>query len=333
MADAELSEFDQIHTLADTLREQIHRRVIGQEQAVRLLTVGVLAGGHTLLIGVPGLAKTMLVRSLAEALGWSFRRIQFTPDMMPSDVVGSELVQADAATGRREMAFMPGPVFANLVLADEINRTPPRTQAALLEAMAERQVTAGGRTMPLEAPFVVVATQNPIEQEGTYPLPEAQLDRFMLSLNIAYPDADEERRIVADVPPDFRRAVAQEPVVDKAQAARAGDLIGRMPVSDHVLHYAVMLARASRPDDASAPEAVREYVAWGAGPRAGQYLVLGARALAAIEGRPTPSCDDVRQLAPAVLSHRIVTNYAAVGEGVDVAQIVAAVVDEVAEPG
>jgi len=332
MTAPEVRAFDQIHSLADDLRRQIHRRVVGQDDVVELLTVAVLAGGHTLLIGVPGLAKTMLVRSLAEALGWTFRRIQFTPDMMPADVVGTELVQTDPETGERRMTFAPGPVFANLVLADEINRTPPRTQAALLEAMAERQVTAAGRTMALEPPFVVVATQNPIEQEGTYPLPEAQLDRFMFSLNIAYPDADAEQRIVADVQPDYRDVEPLDPVMDKAQATQASDLIRRMPAGEHVQRYAVMLARASRPDDPTAPEVVRPYVAWGAGPRAGQYLLLGARALAALEGQPAPSCDHIRRLAAAVLTHRIVVNYAATGDGVDASQVVQQLIDEVNEP-
>jgi len=321
MTNAEVRAFDQIHTHAAALRDAVHRQMVGQDRVVDLLIAGVLVGGHTLLIGVPGLAKTMLVRSLAAGLGWDFKRIQFTPDMMPSDVIGTELISESPETGRREMRFVPGPVFTNLLLADEINRTPPRTQAALLEAMAERQVTAAGKSMTLEPPFVCVATQNPIEQEGTYPLPEAQLDRFMLSLQVDYPDESDEQRI-ADLPPDSRAAISNEPVMDRDTAVRAADLIQRMPVSDHVRNYAVALVRASRPDSDAATDDVRQYVSWGAGPRGGQYLVLGAKALAAIEGEPTPTVNHVRQIAPAVLGHRLVLNYSATGDGVTAGSIV-----------
>ena len=322
MSDADLAAFDQLHTAADSLRQQIHRVVVGQDAAVDLLVTATLCGGHTLLVGVPGLAKTMLVRTLAGALGWQFRRIQFTPDMMPSDVVGTELIQVDTETGRRAMRFEPGPIFANLVLADEINRTPPRTQAALLEAMAERQVTAAGRTMALEDPFVVVATQNPIEQEGTYPLPEAQLDRFMFSVTIDYPPAEQERQIVGEIAPDFRESVAIEPMMSPAQAVQAAGLIRRMPLAEHVRDYAVDLVRSTRPESDAAPDMVKRYIAWGAGPRAGQYLVLAAKAHAALGGEPTPNTHHVRAVAPAVLTHRLVTNYAATGDGVSAAEVV-----------
>lgn len=331
MTDTDLAEFDQIHSAVQRLREQIHRLVIGQDVAVEHLTAAMLVGGHVLLIGVPGLAKTMLVRATAGALGWRFSRIQFTPDLMPSDVIGTDLIQENAATGHRELRFAPGPVFTNLLLADEINRTPPRTQAALLEAMAERQVTAGGRTMMLDEPFVVVATQNPIEQEGTYPLPEAQLDRFMFSIQMAYPPEQDERRIVSEVEPDGRAAMKAEPVLRADEAVRMGRLIRRMPVSEHVRDYAVRLVRASRPDDASATALARRCVGWGAGPRAGQYLALGARALAAMEGLPTPSCEHMRRIAPAVLCHRIVTNYTAAGEGVSAADVVRELLEKIGE--
>jgi len=324
---SDLEAFDAIAGLASGLRQRLGRTVIGQANVIDRLIAAVFVQGHVLVVGVPGLAKTMLVRSLADALGWRFRRIQFTPDMMPSDVVGTELIHVDPTTGDRSMRFTPGPIFANLVLADEINRTPPRTQAALLEAMAERQVTAAGQTMALDPPFVVVATQNPIEQEGTYPLPEAQLDRFMFSLNIEYPEAAEEKDIVAErLPEMWRRESAEpsdaQPLADAAEMVRASSLIGRMPVAEHVVDYIVRLVRASRPDADEAPDTVKQYVSWGVGPRAGQYLALGARAVAAMAGEPTPNCQHVRDIAPAVLAHRIIPNYTATGEGVEARQIV-----------
>jgi MoxR-like ATPase len=335
MTNAELAAFDQIHTAADRLRGAVANRVVGQAEVVDHLIAAVLVEGHTLLIGPPGLAKTMLVRTLAEALGWDFKRVQFTPDMMPSDVVGTELIQEHAETGARELRFVPGPVFTNLLLADEVNRTPPRTQAALLEAMAERQVTAAGRSRPLDPPFVVVATQNPIEQEGTYPLPEAQLDRFMFSLRIDYPGHGEEQRIIEELPPDQRLTPTEaptEPVLTKDQAVEAAGMIRRMPLSGHVRDYALALTRASRPGEGAAVELVDQYVAWGAGPRAGQYLVLAAKAWAAMAGEPTPSCDHVRRAAAAVLTHRLVMNFMASGEGVEAGDVVRALIEAVAEP-
>ncbi len=328
---ADVAVFDRIAPMAAALREQLGRVIVGQDAVAERLIASVFAGGHTLLIGVPGLAKTLLVRSLAECLGWRFKRIQFTPDMMPADVIGTEIIQPDPATGERKLRFAPGPVFANLVLADEINRTPPRTQAALLEAMAERQVTAAGATHPLDPPFIVVATQNPIEQEGTYPLPEAQLDRFMFSLDLSYPSAEAESRIVAERSPDAPVEVELKRVCEAGEVVEAQRVIRHMPVSDHVRDYAVRLARASRPDDTGAPEPIRRYVAWGAGPRGGQYLVLGARALAALAGEPTCGCDHVRRVARAVLAHRLVVNYSATGEGVAPADLVDVLIREVAE--
>ncbi len=350
-ASADVAAFDQIATRCGELRTQIRRVIVGQDEIVEQLLVAIFSHGHVLVVGVPGLAKTLMVRTLADALGLPFRRIQFTPDMMPSDIVGVEIIQDEPAanagagtpigvaassgpaiggTGGRSLQFVPGPIFAQLILADEINRTPPKTQAALLEAMAERQVTVAGKTRKLDEPFVVVATQNPIEQEGTYPLPEAQLDRFMFSLWMDYPSKAEEMAIVSDTPRIMREKVSQAFDVDTLR--RSIDLIQRMPVSGHVVDYAVTLARATRPRDEAAPAIAKKYVEWGAGPRAGQYLVQGAKALAAIEGKPTPNCEHVRKMAAAVLRHRIVVNYAATGDNVTSRDIVRKIVEETKEP-
>ncbi len=309
------------------VRREVSRVVVGQEQAVTLLLTSVLAQGHTLLVGVPGLAKTLLVRTLAAALGWSFKRIQFTPDMMPADVIGVELLEDEPATGARRMRFHPGPIFANLVLADEINRTPPKTQAALLEAMQELQVTSLGATHALHRPFIVLATQNPIEQEGTYPLPEAQLDRFMFSLRMDYPSVAEEERIVAADPP-----VDVAPVLHAARALAMQDLVRRMPASDFAVRHAVALTRATRPTDASASDFVRRHVEWGAGPRAAQHLLLAGKALAALEAQPTVSLRHLRQAAPFVLRHRVLPNFTAAGEGLDAAAVVEHVLRHTPEP-
>ena len=288
--------------------------IVGQTLVVELLLSALLAGGHCLLIGVPGLAKTLMVKTLARLLNWQFRRIQFTPDLMPSDITGTEILQLNRETGERELRFSPGPIFANVILADEINRTPPKTQAALLEAMQEYHVTAAGTTIPLELPFFVIATQNPIEQEGTYPLPEAQLDRFMYSVMVGYPTLGEEEEIVSKTTATWDEHV--EPVFTREELLALLKLVREVPVSPHVVSYAVRLARASRPDDPAAPHFVRQYVEWGAGPRAGQYLTLGAKATALMRGRPTPTCADVRHVAPHVLRHRIIPNYTATGDGV-----------------
>ena len=327
----DVAAFDQIGSQVAALREQLSRVIVGQDDIVESLLAGVLCRGHVLIVGVPGLAKTLLVRSLSAALGLSFHRIQFTPDMMPSDILGTELIQEDAQTGERHLKFVEGPVFAQLILADEINRTPPKTQAALLEAMAEHQVTVAGQTRKLAEPFIVVATQNPIEQEGTYPLPEAQLDRFMFSLWMDYPDKDEEKRIVEQTPRIATEAI--DAVMSGEQLLRCADLIWRMPVSEHVVDYAVSLARATRPDDAEAPAVTRQYVSWGAGPRAGQYLVHGAKAVAAMAGEPTPSCEHVRRVAMSVLRHRVLVNYTATGEGLDARAVVTRVIDSGARGG
>jgi MoxR-like ATPase len=284
--------------------EQIGRRIIGQKEIVDNIVTALLSGGHALLVGVPGLAKTLLVRTVSEALDLSFSRIQFTPDLMPSDITGTELLEEDHATGRRVFRYVKGPIFANAVLADEINRAPPKTQAALLQAMQEHAVTAAGQTHALPAPFFVLATQNPIEQEGTYPLPEAQLDRFMFELRLGYPSADEEERVVSTTTNDSVTRIS--PVLDAQQLIELQHLVRRLPAPPTVVRYAVRLARSTRPDSAEATPEVKKSVSWGAGPRASQYLVLGAKARAAMDGRSVPDIDDVRSVALAVLRHRIV---------------------------
>lgn len=326
-----VAQFDDLARRYITLQEQIRKVIVGQHEIVEQLLVALFCQGHTLIVGVPGLAKTLLVRTLAQSLDLSFSRIQFTPDMMPSDILGTELIQTDKQTGQRSMKFVPGPVFANIVLADEINRTPPKTQAALLECMAERQISTAGETRKLDPPFIVVATQNPIEQEGTYPLPEAQLDRFMFSLWIDYPTHSEERIITSD----FERISEQRvtPVFSSVELNNIRSLIAQIPVTDHVIDYAVDLVRASRPDDTTCPiDAVKPYIAWGAGPRAAQYLVLSAKCLAALEGRPTPSADDIRRSAMSVLRHRLVVNYTAIGEKLSARDLVQRLLNSVPEP-
>lgn len=291
------------------LRAQVAQRIVGQHEVVDGILSAILGGGHALLIGVPGLAKTLMVQTIAEALNLSFNRVQFTPDLMPSDITGTDIIEEDLTTGKRAFRFVHGPVFANVVLADEINRTPPKTQAALLQAMQEHQVTAAGSTYRLPDPFFVLATQNPIEQEGTYPLPEAQLDRFMLELRVGYPSRAEEERIVEQttgVPPS-----RLEPVLDAESVLAMQALVRRIPVSRGLIRAAVTLARMTRPTEPEAPAFIREYVEWGAGPRASQYLVLGAKARAAMAGRPMADLEDVRAVAPSVLRHRMVTNFAA----------------------
>ncbi len=293
---------------------QLKTVIVGQDQVIEEILIALFAKGHCLLMGVPGLAKTLLVSSLSRILDLQFSRIQFTPDLMPSDVTGTEILQEDQQTRQRALRFVPGPVFANMLLADEINRTPPKTQSALLQAMQEYQVTSGGETRSLPLPFFVMATQNPIEQEGTYPLPEAQLDRFFLQIAIDYPSHDEERRIVLET------TGAREPALKKVLGAKAvlelQDLVRRVPVADSVVNLAVGLARSTRPKDGVAADFVKKWVSWGAGPRASQALVLGAKARAVLSGRFAASEDDVRAVAKPVLRHRVVLNFQAEAEGV-----------------
>ena len=309
---------------ACALRAQVGRRVVGQLDAVELLLVALFCNGHALSIGVPGLAKTLLISTLAEAMQLDFGRIQFTPDMMPGDVTGSEVLEEDRATGHRSYRFIQGPVFTNILLADELNRTPPKTQAALLQAMQERQVTAGGETRTLPPPFLVLATQNPIEQHGTYPLPEAQLDRFMLAVHVDYPDFEDEIEIVRRTTTTESPAV--EPVLNKAGVLRVQALVRRVPVADHVLRLAVGLVRATRPDDPACPEGLRSLVSFGASPRASQALVLGAKALAVIDGRATVRVEDIYRMAIPVLAHRIVPSFRAEAEGLSARALIERIV-------
>ncbi|GAB4185777.1 MAG: MoxR family ATPase [Phycisphaeraceae bacterium] len=304
--------------------------IVGQHKVVRALLVAMLCEGHTLLIGVPGLAKTLLVKTLARSLGWQFSRIQFTPDMMPSDIIGMELLQDDAE-GQRSLRFVPGPVFSNLILADEINRTPPKTQAALLEAMQELQVTSLGKRYELPRPFMVVATQNPIEQEGTYPLPEAQLDRFMFSLWMDYPGPEDERQIVLDTTSPEQAVV--EPVIDIDTMRRYQALVRRVPVTRHMADYAVALVRATRPGSPEAGDTTNRYVRWGAGPRAGQCMVLSAKAMAVMDGEPAVTQEHVRRAAPLVLRHRIITNYEAAADQISPAEVVRRIIEEAESNG
>jgi MoxR-like ATPase len=300
--------------------EQIDKRVVGQREVVEHLLIALFSRGHCLFVGVPGLAKTLLISTLAEVLNLTFNRIQFTPDLMPSDITGTDILEEDRATGHREFRFLRGPLFANIVLADEVNRTPPKTQAALLQAMQEYRVTAGGETYPLDLPFLVFATQNPIEQEGTYPLPEAQLDRFMFLVDVGYPSAEEEVQIVKSTtsgpPPRLQKILAPE------QILALQELVRRVPVPDHVVRYAVELVRHTRPKENGAPDFVRKHVNWGAGPRASQYLVVAAKARAVLQGRFVAAVEDVRALALPVLRHRVLPNFAAESEGITSVRIV-----------
>jgi len=311
------------------VRQEIGRRIVGQGQVLDDLLTAIFAQGHALLIGVPGLAKTMMVHTLADIMDLAFVRIQFTPDLMPADITGTEVLEEDRTTGKRAFRFVRGPVFASIVLADEINRTPPKTQAALLQAMQERAVSVGGQTHALPAPFFVLATQNPIEQEGTYPLPEAQLDRFMFALKVDYPSAEEELVIAKTTTGQAQPQPAK--LLDAQTVLQLQSLVRRVPISDHVAGYAVKLARATRPADPTAPEIVRRYVRWGAGPRAAQYLVLGAKARALLAGTTNVACDHVRDVAPIVLRHRVLTNFAAEAEGIDADRIVAELLKVVPE--
>ena len=303
------------------IAKQISRRIVGQHQVVDNMISAILAGGHVLLIGVPGLAKTLLISTIAQALDLQFSRIQFTPDLMPSDITGTELLEEDHGTGKRAFTFARGPVFGNIVLSDEINRAPPKTQAALLEAMQEHSVTVSGKTYSLPEPFFVLATQNPIEQEGTYHLPEAQLDRFMYELRIGYPTVEEEEAIVSTTTGVQNNKVT--PVLSAEKLREMMQLVRRLPAPPSLVSYAVGLARATRPDDPSATAAVKKYVNFGAGPRAGQYLVLGAKARAAMDGRTVPDLEDVDAVAFSVLRHRVVMNFQAEAEGMGIEKVLA----------
>jgi MoxR-like ATPase len=316
----------EVGVLYGRITQELNKVVVGQDAIVRLMLASLFARGHCLLVGVPGLAKTLIVRTLGDILHLTFRRVQFTPDLMPSDIIGSEVLQEK--DGRLEYEYKPGPIFANLVLADEINRTPPKTQAALLEAMQERRVTVGGKSRNLPEPFLVVATQNPIEQEGTYPLPEAQLDRFMFSLHLEYPGKQEEIEIVKRT--TLRELPKLSASITAEDLLRVQQLVLAVPVSDHVIDYAVSLAGATRPSS-NGLAITRDFVEWGAGPRASQYLILGAKALALLDGRISPETADVRAVALPVLQHRVLTNYRATGAGKKSRDIIQQILGEVKE--
>jgi MoxR-like ATPase len=320
---------EQFYRSKQLILEELARQVIGQKAVIEQMLAAILTRGHCLLVGVPGLAKTLMVSTLARCTSLEFKRIQFTPDLMPSDITGTNVID-ELPGGRREFRFVRGPVFANIVLADEINRTPPKTQAALLQAMQEREVTSGTQTYPLPNPFFVIATQNPIEQEGTYPLPEAQLDRFMFNVWVDYPSLPEEQQILSRTtigePPPLRT------VMNDRQILNMQKLIAAIPVTEYVIDYAARMARASRPADPSAPDFVKKYVDWGAGPRAGQFLIWGGKAFAAMDGRFSVSLDDVRSVAVPVMRHRIACNFAAQAQGLDSVKIVQKLIEAVPEP-
>ena len=322
-----LAQFRQTRTL---MLDQLRRAVVGQSEVIEQILAAIFTRGHCLLVGVPGLAKTLMVSSISQILDVTFKRIQFTPDLMPSDITGTTVLDEHETTGRREFRFVKGPIFANILLADEINRTPPKTQAALLQAMQERQVTAGQDTFNLPDPFFVIATQNPIEQEGTYPLPEAQLDRFMFNIMVDYPSLDDEKRILStttkDEPAELTKVLSGKAIVNLQKLVRS------VPVGDYVLDYVARLVRATRPKDPTAPDFVRKMVDWGAGPRAGQFLIWGAKAMAAMDGRFSVAIDDIKKVATPVLRHRISTNFQAQAEGKTSEDVVQQLLKELPEP-
>lgn len=322
LSQGDLATVQSLKSAYDKMRVELGRVIIGQESVLEQLLIAIFSKGHCLLVGVPGLAKTLMVRSLAQTLSLSFNRIQFTPDLMPSDITGTDVIQEDQASGQRCLQFIKGPIFANIILADEINRTPPKTQSALLEAMQELQVTAGGRKYLLEHPFFVLATQNPIEQEGTYPLPEAQLDRFMFSILVDYPNNTEEMEIMKLSTTTSPFDIALSKVLSKEEIMHLQDIVRRVPIADVVMKYAVALARQTRVHTGKVPEFIKEWLSWGAGPRAPQYLIIGAKARAVIQGRYYVSIDDIKAVAHPVMRHRIITNFSAEAEGITTDKII-----------
>ena len=327
----ELALVEKMRAHADRIRLEVGKVIVGQTEVLEQILMCILAGGHALLIGLPGMAKTLTVRTIAQVLNLKFKRVQFTPDLMPGDIIGTDVLETNAATGEKEFRFIRGPIFCNLLLADEINRTPPKTQAALLEAMQEKMVTAGNTSYTLEEPFFVLATQNPIEQEGTYPLPEAQLDRFMFNIWVDYPLPHEEEEILRATTGGAR--IEPKPVLSQEELLQLQAVVRKVPVSDHVIKYVTRLVGATRRQNADAPQVTKSYVSTGAGPRAGQYLILAAKAMAILDGRIHVSCADIRRAAPPVLRHRILTNFAADSEGLTSLDIVKKLLEEVPEPG
>jgi len=325
----DLQAIDKIVEGRAKIKKEISKIIVGQEVVIDDLLIALFCKGHCLFVGVPGLAKTLLVSTLANVLNLRFNRIQFTPDLMPADITGTDILEQDHASGKRFFKFIKGPIFSNILLADEINRTPPKTQAALLQAMQEYKVTASGTTYSLDLPFIVFATQNPIEQEGTYPLPEAQLDRFMFQINVQYPSKAEEIEIVRTTTSTYK------PTIDKAfspeEITSLQDLVTRVPVADYVLEYAIRLVRASRPSDSSSPDFIKKWISWGAGPRASQYLILGGKARTLLDGRYAVTCNDVRAIAKPILQHRIITNFHAEAEGKTTLHIIDQLLDTIKE--
>ncbi|HAA57009.1 MAG TPA: AAA family ATPase [Myxococcales bacterium] len=317
----DLKDVEELSEIRSQLLTEIKKRIIGQENVIEHLLISLFSRGHTLLVGVPGLAKTLMISTLAEILNLSFNRIQFTPDLMPSDITGTDILEEDHSTGKRSFRFVQGPIFCNMLLADEINRTPPKTQAALLQSMQEYKVTVGGHDYPLSLPFLVMATQNPIEQEGTYPLPEAQLDRFMFQVHIDYPTAEEEEEIVRRTTSAYHPEMKS--LLDPSHIIRLQELVRRVPVPEHVIRYAVQLVRKTRPSAEDAAPQCKEFLTWGAGPRASQYLILGGKARAVLHGRFSVEEEDIRALAAPVLSHRMITNFHAEAMGITTADIIA----------
>ena len=316
----DLKLVEHAHESRDKIIGEVRKVIIGQDRLIEEVLIALFAGGHVIMVGVPGLAKTLLVSTLAKTLSVGFKRVQFTPDMMPSDITGIDILEEDQSTGRKEFVFMKGPVFTNLILADEINRTPPKTQAALLEAMQEKHVTVGTTTYPLEEPCMVMATQNPIEQEGTYPLPEAQLDRFMFMVWVDYPSRDELKEIIETT--TVGTIAEPDPVLDGEDVLKLREAVRMIPISEHVLDYIARLVDATHPNDEGANEACRKYLAWGTGPRAGQYLSLGSKSRALLRGNLQATAEDVRAIIHTVMRHRMVTNYTALAEGVNTDQVI-----------
>jgi MoxR-like ATPase len=317
MGEDDVAAVKRLKTAYDTIKSEMRKVIIGQDRVVDELLTCIFSRGHAILVGVPGIAKTLMVRTVAQCLSMSFNRIQFTPDLMPSDITGTEVIYEDKATGTRELRFIKGPIFANIILADEINRTPPKTQAALLESMQELQVTVGGKKYPLEQPFFVLATQNPIEQEGTYPLPEAQLDRFMFMINIDYPSHDEEvdiMKLTTSIISVFD--IKLKSVLGRDDILHLQEIVRRVPVAEHVIKYAMAIARATRVHTGAVPDFIKDWVQWGAGPRAPQYMIIGAKARAVLQGRFHATVEDIKAVAHPVLRHRVITNFSAEAEGI-----------------
>ena len=327
----ELALVEKMRENTDRIRQEVGKIIVGQREVLDQILMCILANGHALLIGLPGMAKTLTVRTIAQVLNFKFKRVQFTPDLMPGDIIGTDVLETNQVTGEKEFRFIKGPIFCNLLLADEINRTPPKTQAALLEAMQEKMVTAGNTSYTLQEPFFVLATQNPIEQEGTYPLPEAQLDRFMFNIWVDYPLPHEEEEILRATTAGAR--AEPKAVLSQEEVLHLQAVVRKVPVSDHVIKYVTRLVGATRPGNPDAPQVTKTYVSTGAGPRAGQYLILAAKATAILEGRIHVSCADIRRAAPPVLRHRILTNFAADSEGLTPLHIVKKLIEEIPEPG